>query len=52
MKRVFIIAFLLLFYSLIVNQKIKSAFAESIDLNLSDDEIGIIFIHKFRCRIG
>lgn len=46
MKRVFIIAFLLLFYSLIVNQKIKSAFAESIDLNLSDDEIGIIFIHN------
>lgn len=46
MKRVFIIAFLLLFYSLIVNQKIRSAFAENIDLNLSDDEIGVIFISK------
>lgn len=46
MKRVFIIAFLLLFYSLIVNQKIRSAFAENINLNLSDDEIGVIFISK------
>ena len=46
MKRVFIIALLLLFYSLIVNQKIRSAFAENIDLNLSDDEIGVIFISK------
>lgn len=46
MKRVFIIAFLLLFYSLILNQKIKSAFAESIDLNLTEDEIGIIFINN------
>lgn len=46
MKRVFIIAFLLLFYSLIINQKIKSAFAESIDLNLIEDEIGVIFIHN------
>lgn len=44
MKKIIFILFLLLLYFFLINRKLTTVFIEKIDLNLTDDELAVIFL--------